>query len=82
MDLRACARSGAILDIRVTPRARCPGILLDAEGRLRVAVSAPPEKGRATEAARRVLAQALGVAPTRLHLLRGAASRDKRFRLD
>ena len=45
-------------------------------------VTETPEAGKATEAARAALAKALGVAKTRLTLLRGATSRDKLFRLD
>lgn len=44
-----------------------------------VAVSAPAVDGRATEAARRALADALGVRPAAVTLRRGAASRDKLF---
>lgn len=44
-----------------------------------VAVHAPAAAGRATEAARRALAQALGVRPAAVTLRRGAASRDKLF---
>ena len=41
-----------------------------------------PGMTKATEAARAALAKALGVAKTRLTLMRGATSRDKLFRLD
>lgn len=44
-----------------------------------VAVSAPAVDGRATEAARRALADALGVRPSAIVLRSGAASRDKVF---
>ena len=44
-----------------------------------VAVGAPAVDGRATEAARRALAEALGVRPGGLTLRTGAASRDKLF---
>jgi uncharacterized protein len=44
-----------------------------------VAVHAPPVDGRATEAARRALAEALGVRPAQVTLRSGAASRDKLF---
>jgi uncharacterized protein len=44
-----------------------------------VAVSAPAVDGRATEAARRALAAALGLRPAVVDLQRGAASRDKLF---
>ena len=44
-----------------------------------VAVSAPAVDGRATEAARRAVAEALGVRPAAVALRSGAASRDKLF---
>ncbi|GAA4717123.1 DUF167 domain-containing protein [Phytohabitans rumicis] len=44
-----------------------------------VAVNAPAVDGRATEAARRALAEALGVRPAHVTLRAGAASRDKLF---
>lgn len=80
-DLSGLARPGAEFRIRVTPRARRNAVE-DSGGVIRVSVTEAPEDGKATEAARRLLARALGVAPTRLDLLRGAASRDKLFRLD
>jgi len=79
-DLSALAVSQACIAVRVTPRARRTG--LDAGPPIRIAVSEPAEGGRATAAAQRLLARALGVAPTRLTLMRGARSRDKIFRLD
>jgi len=47
-----------------------------------VAVNAPPVDGRATEAARRALADALGVAASTVSLRSGATSRDKVFTVD
>ena len=44
-----------------------------------VAVQAPPVDGRATEAARRALADALGVRASTVTLRSGATSRDKVF---
>lgn len=44
-----------------------------------IAVHAPAVDGRATEAARRALADALGVRPGAVTLKAGAASRDKLF---
>jgi uncharacterized protein len=52
------------------------------DGLICIAVTETPEGGKATEAARVALAKALGVAKTRLVLVRGAASREKLFRLD
>jgi uncharacterized protein YggU (UPF0235/DUF167 family) len=47
-----------------------------------VAVSARAVDGRATEAARRALADALGLRPAAVTLRTGAASRDKVFIVD
>ncbi|WP_071795025.1 DUF167 domain-containing protein [Natronohydrobacter thiooxidans] len=82
MDLRDLAVSGTTFAIRVSPGARRAGLSRGEDGQLRVVVTAVPEKGRANDAVRRMLAKALGVAPTRLTLLRGQTSRDKLFRLD
>lgn len=80
-DLTHLAHPGAVFAVRVTPAARQPGLDL-VEGVIRIRVTAPPEDGRATEAARVAMAKALGVAPTRLTLIRGAKSREKLFQLD
>ena len=81
IDLSHLARPGETIAIRVTPNARRPGVDL-VEGQIRVAVTETPEAGKATEAARAALAKAMGVAKTRLTLIRGATARDKLFRLD
>ena len=80
-DLSHLARPRETIAIRVTPNARRPGVDL-VEGQIRVAVTETPEAGKATEAARAALAKAMGVAKTRLTLIRGATARDKLFRLD
>ena len=68
------------LAVRVTPGARQE--LVDiAEGRVQVKVRTKPEDGKATDAVRDLLAKALGIAPSRLELLRGATSRDKMFKV-
>lgn len=74
------AVTGAEFALRVTPRARREEISRDATG-LKVAVFAPPEDGKANAAVQALLAHALGVAKSRLILLRGATSREKVFRL-
>jgi uncharacterized protein len=47
-----------------------------------IAVHQPAVDGRATEAARRALAEALGLRPAAVSLRTGAASRDKLFEVD
>ncbi len=69
--------------MRVTPRASRNEVRPSEEGGpLRILVTAVPENGKATEAARKLLARHLDVAPSRLVLVQGAQSRTKTFRLD
>lgn len=75
------AVDGAEFALRVTPRARREEISRDETG-MKAAVFAPPEDGKANAAVQALLAHALGVAKSRLHLVRGATSRDKVFRLE
>lgn len=56
--------------------------VFEAEGLLRVDVTAVPEAGKANREVVRLLARALGVAKTTLTLVRGETSRDKVFRLE
>lgn len=75
------AVSGAELTVHVTPRARINAVALRG-GAFHIHTTTAPEDGRATAEVARALAHGLGVAKTRLVLVRGAASRDKVFRLD
>jgi uncharacterized protein len=72
---------GAEFALRVSPRARREEISRDETG-IKVAVFAPPEDGKANAAVQVLLAHALGVAKSRLVLVRGGTSRDKVFRLE
>jgi uncharacterized protein len=80
-DLSHLAVAGATFVVRVTPNAR-QASLAEVGGTIRISVTEVPEAGRATEAARVSLARALGVAKSRLTLVRGATARDKVFRLE
>ncbi len=75
------AAPGAELGLRVTPKASRNAVEETPAG-LRVWVTTAPEDGKANKAVTRLLADALGVAKSRLTLVRGATSRDKVFRLD
>lgn len=78
--IRALADAEGRLALRVTPGARSPGIEL-AERGLTVKVRAKPQDGAANEAVLALLADALGVATSRLQLLRGATGREKLVQL-
>lgn len=70
---------GVVLKVRAAPgasRERVVGVHGDA---LKVAVQAPPEKGKANQRIVALLAEAFGVATRDIELLGGATSRDKRF---
>ncbi len=72
---------GATIAVKVVPgasRDRVMGPLGDA---LKVATSAPPEKGKANAAVAAILAQALGLAPRDVELASGAAGPRKEFLL-
>lgn len=81
-DLSHLASPGTEITVRVTPRASRNAVTLDDEGRLRVAVTTVPEDGKANAAVVKLLAKAMGIAKSRLVLIRGATSRDKVFRVD
>jgi uncharacterized protein (TIGR00251 family) len=65
------------LKLRVSPRARRPGIAGRYGDAWKVRVAEPPEHGRANEAVLRLLADTLGVPRARLALVSGHASREK-----
>lgn len=78
--LRALADGEGRLAVRVTPGARSEGIEI-ASGHVAVRVRAKPEDGKATAAVGELLAKALGIAPSKVEMLRGATSREKLFRI-
>lgn len=79
--IRALADGAGRLAMRVTPGARVEGIVVE-NGTVQVKVRAKPQDGAANDAVLALLAQALGTAPSRLTLLRGATSREKLVQLD
>ena len=69
-----------VLEVRITPNARRNDVRYE-DGTIRIRVGAAPEDRRATEAARRALAKALGLRRPAVTLEAGATSRTKRFRV-
>ncbi len=79
--VRGLADGEGRLAVRVTPGARVE-MLEIVGGRLQAKVRARPEDGKANKAVLALLASALEIAPSRLELIAGATSREKRFQID
>lgn len=72
---------GISIAVKVHTRSRRPGIQGPAGDRLRIAVTEPPEDGRANRAVCALVARMLDVAPSAVTVIVGAASRDKTLRI-
>ena len=68
---------GVLLSVRVQPGSRKAGILGVHGTQLKVAVHAPPEKGKANEALLEVLAEVLGLRKKQIVLQQGATNQNK-----
>ncbi|RYH08560.1 DUF167 domain-containing protein [Tropicimonas sp. IMCC6043] len=80
-ELGELAQPEAEIAVRVTPKAS-RNALEAGEAGIRVYVTVAPEGGKANAAVRKLLAKALGIAPSALTLIRGETSRDKVFRVE
>ncbi len=79
MILVADHAEGCVLAVRAQPGARKAGVLGEWNGALKVAVTAPPEDGRANQALADVLREVLRLKRSQVELIGGRTSRDKRF---
>ena len=71
-----------IIAVRLTPKASADRVgktreLPNGDKQLALYVTAPPDKGKANDAMIRLLAKHLGVAVSRLEIVRGQTSRNK-----
>ena len=73
---------GCTISVRVQPRASRNRVGEYRDGALLVSVTAPPQDGRANAALLELLAEALGVAKSRLRIVRGHTGRDKVVAVD
>ena len=78
-DAARIAGDDVVVSVRVTPRAKRNEIGDIVNGSLQIRTTAPPADGKANTAVIKLLAEFIGVAPSRITLLRGAASRNKQF---
>lgn len=78
VELEQCA-GGVILPVHAQPGARKNGIVGTHAGRLKVAVTQAPEKGKANQALIKVLAEAFGAKRSQIALVSGETSNQKKF---
>ncbi len=69
---------GIIIPVKVQPGAKKNSIVGERGGKLKLQVTAPPERGKANEAVIRLLASGLGLQKSRVRIVSGESSRDKR----
>jgi uncharacterized protein (TIGR00251 family) len=72
-------KAGAVVPVLAQAAAKRDAILGERAGALRVAVTAPPERGKANNAIQVLLSRCLGLKASRISLISGSTSRQKRF---
>ena len=72
---------GCEIAVRAQPGARRAAIIGWVAGRLKVAVQAPALEGRANKAVAAMVAEALGVAPSKVDVVKGEHAREKTLRI-
>jgi uncharacterized protein (TIGR00251 family) len=73
---------GLLLHCHIQPRAARDAIVGLHDGRLKIQVASPPVDGKANDQLIRFVAKLLGVAKSRVSLVRGETSRHKTLRID
>ena len=68
---------GVLIRVHVQPKARREQLIGMHGDRIKLAVTAPPDKGKANAAVARMIAEALNLPPSSIQLLRGETSRQK-----
>jgi uncharacterized protein len=80
VDIRD-TESGATLAVKVHPRAKRNAVCGEVGGALKLALTAPPEEGRANEACIDLLAKLLDVPRSSITIAAGQSSRNKVIRV-
>jgi uncharacterized protein len=81
LEIAPCP-GGCLLRVRVKPKAREERLIGAHAGGLKLAVQAPPERGKANDAVRRLLSRLLDLPLSAVSVASGAASQDKTVRFD
>jgi hypothetical protein len=72
---------GIILPVQAQPKAKKNALVGTHDGRLKVAITQAPERGKANDAIIKLLAKTLGLKRSQIELLAGVTSAKKRFLL-
>lgn len=75
-------KSGVIVSVRTQPRSSKSRIIGEYGGRLKLAVTAVAEKGKANKAVIELLADTLHINESSIHIISGESSRDKRLMIE
>jgi uncharacterized protein (TIGR00251 family) len=72
---------GCVMSVRAQPGARRNALVGEQAGSLKIAVTAPPDQGRANKALAEILCDQLGLKKSQVELMSGPTSREKKFLL-
>lgn len=75
-------KSGIILSVRTQPHSSKNRIIGEYGGRLKLAVTAVAEKGKANKAVIELLAETFHINESSIHIISGESSRDKRLMIE
>jgi len=70
------------LAVRVQPKASREGVRFEADGRIRIVLTAPPVDGEANDALKTFLSKRLGIPRRAIEIASGEKSREKRIVLE
>jgi len=82
MDVVEAKEGFILLKVRVQPRSSRTGLAVEPDGRVRVALTAPPVGGAANQALCEYLAKLFDIPRRSVAVVRGEKARDKTVRVD
>jgi uncharacterized protein (TIGR00251 family) len=82
MDVVEAKEGYFLLKVRVQPRSSRSGLVVEPDGRVRVALTAPPVGGAANQALCDYLAKVFDIPRRSLAVVRGDKAREKTVRID
>lgn len=81
LDIRQDEK-GAVIKVRVQPRASKNSLAGEMEGAVKVRLTAPPVDGAANEACCKFFAETFGIAKSKVEILSGHTGRNKLIRIE